>query len=167
MRSVSDIESVIGSGPFRLRHVRNADRGHKVGVCALCGRGLVVTFVFWAGPKGERQIELGSECAKSLPGTIARKIAETKAEISAARKAGREPVFAPIEPGIHMVDHGIAWMCSHNGVEYRVSRSTEGFCFTRLQTREDFQVRVPGNVRTRTIGECEAFIQTWLDSQSS
>lgn len=41
MRSVNEIESVIGEGPFVLRH-----GGHERGVCALCGRGLGMTFVF-------------------------------------------------------------------------------------------------------------------------
>ena len=87
MRSVNEIESVIGEGPFVLRHVRDVSRGHERGVCALCGRGLGMTFVFWAGPKGERQIELGAECSKTLPGSISRKIKETKSEIAAAKKA--------------------------------------------------------------------------------
>ncbi len=46
MRSVNEIESVIGEGPFVLRHVRDVSRGHERGVCALCGRGLGMTFVF-------------------------------------------------------------------------------------------------------------------------
>ncbi len=35
MRSVNEIESVIGEGPFVLRHVRDVSRGHERGVCAL------------------------------------------------------------------------------------------------------------------------------------
>jgi len=164
MRSVSEIESVIGEGPFVLRHVRDVSRGHERGVCALCGRGLGMTFVFWAGPKGERQIELGAECAKTLPGSISRKIKETKSEIAAAKKAGRQPALAPIEPGIHMWDHATRWVCSHNGVEYSVERGSEGFRFTRLQTRASVTVRVPGNVRCSSINEMETFIQGWLDN---
>lgn len=164
MRSVNEIESVIGEGPFYLRHVRDTARGQMHGTCALCGRGLCVTYVFWAGPKGERQIEVGAECAKSLPGTIARKVKEAKAEAAAAKKSGRKPVCAPIEPGIHMWDYSYQWVCSQNGVEYSVSRSYEGFRFTRLQTRESVTVRVPGNVRCLSINEMETFIQGWLDN---
>lgn len=157
MRSVNEIESKIGPGPYTLRHVRDISRGHAPGVCALCGSRLGTTFVFFTG--SDRQVEIGSECSNAIPG--ARRVAT---EIKRAKKAGRPLPYLPLEPGVHMTDYGCLWTCvTEQGDEFSVLWApNDGFQITRLSTQET--TRVQPRKTLKTIADIEGWLQQWLKS---